>query len=255
MIRRRFPAPTALFLGVAVVSTLLAGGCGADPESPPRAEVTVLAASSLTDVFSGIEADLENEHPDLDITVAFAGSSTIVSQVNHGAPADLIVLASEESLDALQPQAGHQAPVIVATNRLALAVPADNPAHVSGLADLSQPERDVVVCDVQVPCGAAADEALRRAGVDAHIVSREADVRSVLTKLRLGEADAGLVYATDVAAAAGQVAEVPIPADYQGITRYPALALNDNPRTATVLAAIAGESGRARLAEHGFGLP
>lgn len=252
-VRRRGPRRgPGLAAACAIVLVLLSSACSASSRGH---EVTILAASSLSDALTGLEADIEQKHQDLDVTIAFAGSSTIVSQVNHGAPADLIVLASEDALRALQPQASPQQPVIVATNRLTLAVPAGNPGSVADLADLARPDLDVVICDVQVPCGAAAIEVLRRADVTAHIVSHEPDVRSVLTKLRLGEADAGLVYATDVVVAGREVIELPLAAEHQVVTRYPALALTDSAETRAVLADIAGDLGRARLIEHGFGVP
>jgi molybdate transport system substrate-binding protein len=193
------------------------------------------------------------------VALSFGGSSTLATQVVQGAPADVLVTASEETM---APVVGADlvagTPRVVATNVLELAVPRGNPAGVRGLADLADPDLRIALCAPQVPCGAVSRELLDRAGVTAAPDTLEQDVRAVLTKVELGEVDAGLVYATDVRAAGDAVQGIELPEASRVPTAYPVavLAGAPHPRAAAAFAdLLASEQGRAALRDAGFSAP
>ena len=177
-----------LLLAVLMASTLSCGGPGDD-------DLTVFAASSLTDVLPDL-AEAFQEQAGTTITTVFGGSNHLAAQLNDGAAADVFLTADVRLLEQV---ATVNRSVSFASNRLVVAVPEGNPAGVSSLADLSRPDLRVVVCDEAVPCGASTSEM----GVTIEADSREISVRAVLSRLAMGEADAGVVYATDVAAEPG----------------------------------------------------
>ncbi|GAB2672592.1 molybdate ABC transporter substrate-binding protein [Thalassiella azotivora] len=238
-------------------------GDGAANESPSDAAgtVTVLAAASLTDAVTRVADDVQAEHPGLTVVTSYAGSAELVQQVLAGAPADVLVTASEAAMaPAVEAGAVAGKPVVIAENEVVLAVPAGNPAGVGGPADLAREELDVALCAEQVPCGAAGRAVLDAAGVVARPDTLESDVRAVLTRLRLGEVDAGLVYRTDVVASAGTVETVDLPVAVagKGTTRYPAAVLADAPNRAGAAAVVEGllsPAGREVLTRAGFRVP
>ena len=177
--------------GVAVllVAVLLAG-CGAGDRAS-RSQLTVLAAASLTEAFADFPAGMT-------ITYSFAGSQQLVAQVEAGAPADVIATADEDAMDRLVRARLVEAPRIFARNRLAIAVRRGNPDRIATLADLGRPGLRVALADLAVPAGRYAYQALDKAGVDVRPVSLELDVKAVVARVASGEAQAGLVYATDV---------------------------------------------------------
>lgn len=247
-----------------VLAGLVLTGCtgvadGSTTGSTAESSLTVLAAASLTDVLELVVADLEADLPGLTIATSYAASSTIVAQVNEGAPADVIVLAGTGPLEHLLPTAGSSGqelsePTIVAVNALVLAVPPDNPGDVHGAGDLATPGLRLLACQPGVPCGDAAATVLAQVP-GAQVSSFEPDVRAVLAKVRLGEADVGLVYRTDVAAAGDDVLGIELPAELAVTTRYPALALTDDPLARAVLTELTSDRGRAHLLDAGFTLP
>lgn len=226
-------------------------GC-ASTSTGSQTTVTVFAAASLTDVFAALETEFEAQHPTVDIVLSFGGSSAIAEQVAAGAPADVVATADLDSMArlgglALDPQ-------VFATNSLALAVPAGNPGGVTGLADLAREELVIALCDESVPCGAAAARLLEAAGVRARVDTLEHDVRSVLMKVVLGEADAGLVYRTDVLAAGRDVESVDIPAIAATSSAITLVEGASDP-AATFVEFVGSERAREVLADAGFGLP
>jgi len=248
---------------VAAASILLLAGCAAPAPSPADEDalsgsVTVLAAASLSDVFDDLAARFEAEHPGVQITLSFGGSSALAEQLVSGAPADLFASADEATMDTVT-EAGFAAePVVFASNVLALAVPRGNPGNVTGLADLADPDLTVALCDPTVPCGAAAERLLAQEGVAASVDTLEEDVRAALTKVALGEVDAALVYRTDVLAAADRVEGIELPEAASVVNRYPAtlLAGAAHPEVAQAfLDFLLGDVGRKALADAGFGLP
>jgi molybdate transport system substrate-binding protein len=242
---------TALF---AVVLCVFAG-CGSGGDG----EVRVSAAASLTDAFVAMETAFEAAHPDVDILLNLAGSSTLREQILAGSPADVFASADRATM---QPVADAgltvDEPVIFATNSLAIAVPRGNPAGVSGVDDLADPELLVGLCAPAVPCGALAAAALEMEGVAPSVDTFEPDVRALLTKLAAGELDAGVVYGSDVAGAVGRVEAVAWPGGASRDTDYPIAVVSGgaNPDDASdFVAFVLSDAGRRVLVEHGFGVP
>lgn len=231
-----------------------AGGASASTAGAVSGTVTVLAAASLTESFDAIKAELEKSHPGLTIQISYGSSATLVQQVNQGAPADVIALAGEAAAKPLEPSLVKSSEIF-AKNTLEIAVPPNNPGHVTGLADLSKPGLKVVLCETTVPCGKAAATTLEKAHVNAHVVSREIDVKATLAKVSLGEADAAIVYHSDVVAAKGAVKGIPVPADVNTVLRYPIIRLDDQAPARAFVDAVLDPAGRATLDALGFASP
>ncbi|MFB9732892.1 molybdate ABC transporter substrate-binding protein [Ornithinimicrobium kibberense] len=266
------PRSAALGLSIAVGLAIAVGlsGCGpatggtsgggSGSGAPTSDGLTVLAASSLTDVLEEVADLVRAEHPDLRVDLGFAASSTIVQQVGQGAPADVVVLAGPEPLAMLDPDLVRGDPVVVATNTLALAVPAGpgsdpGAGPVASVEDLARDGIRLVVCRPEAPCGRAAQTLLTDLGLAPRIASYEPDARATLTKVELGEADAGLVWGTDVLAADGAVRAVPLPEGAEVVNDYPLAVVSDDPAAAWFVEAVTSEDGRKVLADAGFGLP
>lgn len=245
-----------------LLAAILLSGCGGAPSaasSPPAVsgQLTVLAAASLTDAFHEVGASFQRRYPGTQVQFSFGGSSTLAAQILQGAPADVFASADQPNMDRVSNQLAGT-PAVIASNRLQIAVGPGNPRHVASLADLARPDLVVVLCAPQVPCGTYSQQALRRAGVGVSARSQEADVRAVLTKVATGEADAGIVYATDVRSSGGKVAGVDIPDGENVPAAYPAAVLKtaSNPRTAAAfLDFLRAPDGQAILQRYGFGKP
>ncbi|RPK94057.1 molybdate ABC transporter substrate-binding protein [Streptomyces sp. ADI98-10] len=208
------------------------GACGDDSGSDkagdsgsgvPKAGLTVLAASSLTDVFKEAGAAYEKENPGTNVTFSFAGSQELAAQVKQGAPADVLVTADTRTMDGLSGDTGK--PTVIAENRLVIAVGEGNPENVENLTDLAGPELKVVLAAPEVPVGRYGAQILDARKIGVKPVSQEPSARAVLSKISLGEADAGLVYRTDAATATGKVDAIEIPDTENAIVSYPAAAL------------------------------
>ena len=221
-----------VYLGlVALVSAGVLGACSSSSSpssssSTKNQTLTVLAAASLTDTFTQLGKEFEAAHPGTKVTFSFGGSSTLAQQIVQGAPADVFAAASPATMKTVS-DAGDVvgAPAVFVKNQLVIAVPTGNPKGIKGLSDLTKPGLKVVLCDDAVPCGAAAQKALTAANVKLTPVSKEQDVKAALSKVSLGEADAALVYRTDVKAAKGQVDGIEFPESAQAINDYPIAAL------------------------------
>lgn len=197
----------------AVALVVLAPACGGDAGGgASTTTLTVLAASSLTDVFPDLERTYEAEHPGVDVQLSFDSSSTLAEQVVQGAPADVLATADEVTMQTVV-DAGLTAgePVAFARNRLVLVTPPDNPAGVDDVGDLDDGTVAYAVCVPDAPCGAASRTLLYLAGVSADPVTEEDNVRDTLGKVTAGEVDAGLVYASDAEAAGDDVHVVVVP--------------------------------------------
>lgn len=260
---------------VLVVLALAACGSGATPttaardsagpsaraSSPSSAHsdlsgtVTVLAAASLTEPFTTLADSFEAAHPGVTVRLSFGSSTTLAQQVAQGAPADLFASAGTKALDQLPAEARAKPTATLATNSLEIATPPGNPGRVSDLASLAAPDLKVVLCAATVPCGAAADGILTKAGVDASVVSREIDVRATLAKVTLGEADAAIVYRSDVRSAADKVTGIEIPAAQNTVLGYPLVELTSTPATAAFATYLKGAEGRKALQAAGFESP
>lgn len=237
---------------------LVAAGLAAcsDAGEPEPAVVTVLAAASLTDAFTELADAYEGAHPGVTVEVSFGSSTTLAQQVTAGAEVDVFASAGERTLRQLPtPLTAGDRVVTVATTTLAIAVTQGNPQGVTALADLAREDLDVVLCAETAPCGAAADAMLERAGVLPHVVSRELDARATLAKVALGEADAAVVYRTDVASGDGQVDGVEIPLADNVTLTYPMVRVSDDEHTRGFVDLVTSEAGRAVLTDAGFGLP
>ncbi|TDC82354.1 molybdate ABC transporter substrate-binding protein [Actinomadura sp. 7K507] len=221
--------------------------------------LTVFAAASLTEVFTRLGETFGGSRPGVRVRFNFAGSSTLAQQITQGAPVDVFASASPATMKTVT-GAGDAAgrPQVFTRNRLVIAVPQGNPGRVHEIGDLSGAGLKVVLCAVQVPCGAAAEQALDAAGVEVEPASRERDVRAVLTKVGLGEADAGLVYRTDVEAAGEEVRGIGFPESVKAVNDYPIAEVAGAPQSALAkefIRLVLGERGRTALNEAGFETP
>lgn len=242
------------------VAVLLAG-CGGTSQPAVSSgaalsgSITVFAASSLTAAFGTIGGDFQKAYPGSTVHFSFAGSSTLVGQIQQGAIGDILASADQPNMQKLV-NAGltSGSPSIFARNKLQIVVPAGNPKHVSGLADLGRSGLIVVLCAPAVPCGHYAAQALQKASVTVKPASEETDVKAVLTKVALGEADAGIVYVTDVKAAGSQVKGIDIPDALNVIADYPIVVLKDSQNIALARAFIGylHANGQKTLARYGF---
>jgi molybdate transport system substrate-binding protein len=229
--------------------------CTAAPGRAADETATVFAAASLTESFTAIGAAFTAKHPGEHASFSFGASSALATQVEQGAPADVIATADEVTMKKLVDAGLVDAPHTFAKNRLAIAVERKNPKGVHGLADLAKPELKVVLAAEQVPVGRYARQVLAAAKVTLTPVSLEPDVKAVLTKVALGEADAGIVYATDVKASKGKVDGVEIPEAQNAVAVYPIAVSKHaaNPAAAKAFVEfVLSAEGRAILERFGF---
>ncbi len=220
--------------------------------------ITVLAAASLKEAFTTIGQGFEAANPGAEVRFGFGPSSGLAAQITQGAPADVFVSASAGNMEQVVAAGLAAAPRPFAKNVLQIAVPPQNPAGVRGLADLARPGVKVALCQPQVPCGTVATQVLSNAGLTLTPVTLEADVKATLTKVRLGEVDAGLVYVTDVRAGGDAVRGIDIPADVNASTTYPIAALGRSSQAATARAFVEyvlSPQGQAVLTRAGFAAP
>ena len=253
MSRRRAVLAALVVMGTAA--------CSSDGGSPAEAgddTLTVFAAASLTTTFTELAADFESDHEGVEVEISFGGSSDLVAQVQQGAPADVVATADTVTMAALTDEGLVDDPVVFATNRLEIAVPVGNPAGITSLQDLARPGTNLVVCAPEVPCGAAAARVAEEAGVTLSPVSEEQSVTDVLGKVSSGEADAGLVYVTDVRAAGDEVEGVRFPESAAVSNAYPIGVVAESAQEGLAgefVALVTGERGRAVLSDAGFGRP
>ncbi|MFE1248417.1 molybdate ABC transporter substrate-binding protein [Streptomyces sp. NPDC058735] len=259
--RTRRPVRAAA-LGAAVLLALSAcspSGSGAStPSAPGRVsgEVTVFAAASLKESFTTLGERFEKAHPGTKVTFSFGGSDSLAASITGGAPADVFASASPGTMRIVTDAGGTSGPpATFVRNALRIATLPGNPDRITGLEDLTRPGLKVVLCDREVPCGAAAQKALDAGRLKLTPVSYEQDVKAALTKVELKEADAALVYASDVRAAGDTVEGVTFPEAADAVNDYP-IALLENARNAgagkAFMALVRSEEGQEVLAEAGF---
>lgn len=261
----------ALGLTAAAAALLLATtvGCGAGGAEVPASDInddggtlagsslTVFAAASLRGTFTQLAERFEAQNPGVEVTFSFAGSSDLASQISQGAPADVFAAADTGTMARLQ-DAGlvEGQPTLFATNTLAIAVPRGNPADIKGFLDLTRPGLKLVVCAGQVPCGAAAEKLEAQTGLSLAPVSEENSVTDVLGKVVSGEADAGLVYSTDVRAGGERVEGITFPESAGALNSYPLAVVKgtgSRPAADAFVEMVSSPEGRQILNAAGFG--
>lgn len=246
-------------------SVLLLAGCGAPPSGAAaptapatRTRLVVFAASSLGPAFEQVASEYATAHPATDLSFSFLGSQDLLAQLEGGARADVFAPADEPTMAAAQARGlVTGTPAIIASNTLVLITPAGNPAGVTGL-DASLTGRKLVVCAPAVPCGAATRRLAERLGVTLAPVSEEQKVADVRGKVASGEADAGIVYATDARQAGARVTAIGIPRADQVVNRYPIAVTGSAAQPAEARAFadyVLSDAGQAILATYGFGRP
>lgn len=246
----------ALGLCPALLTVFL--GCSADPTTSPQT-ITVFAATSLRRPFTEMGERFATDHPGAVVEFSFAGSSDLVTQLTQGAPADVFASADRTTMDkAVKADLLAGDPVDFAANTLTIAVAPGNPKKVTSFEDLARPDVSVVLCAPQVPCGSAAQKVQQAAEVRVNAVSEESSVADVLNKVVTGQADAGLVYVTDVQNAGDTVIAVGFGEAAAAVNTYPIAVLKQSRHT--VLAKefvdlVTGEAGQKILRAAGFAKP
>lgn len=218
--------------------------------------VTVFAAASLKESFTALGKEFEEQHPGTKVTFSFGGSDSLAASITGGAPADVFASASPKTMKIVT-DAGDASgtPATFVRNQLEIATLPGNPDGIASLKDLTESGLKVVLCDKEVPCGAAAQKALDAAELELTPVSYEQDVKSALTKVELKEADAAVVYKTDVHAAGDKVEGVDFPESANAINDYPIVQLKDTQNTEAAKAFIAlvqSSAGQQVLTGAGF---
>lgn len=254
--------------GILLVLTLAAcapagparqGGTNDAAAASQRQTLTVFAAASLKGAFTDLAGKFEAENPGTRVTLSFAGSADLVTQISQGAPADVFASADARNMAKLTDEGLVDGePRDFATNTLAIVVPAGNPAVITGFGDLARQDVKVVVCASQVPCGAATKTIEQETGTVLNPVSEESSVTDVLGKVTSGEADAGLVYITDALSAGTRVEQVPFPEAAKAINTYPTATVKgsgNKPAADAFVEFVLGAEGQAVLAAAGFGAP
>jgi molybdate transport system substrate-binding protein len=265
---------SALRITVVATTGLLLAGCGSSstPAGPSTSRpapgavstlalsgtVNVFAAASLKEAFTKLGRQFEAAHPGVKVVFNFGPSSGLATQIKNGAPADVFASASTKNMDQVVKAGVAATPTSFASNVMQIAVPPKNPAGIESLSDLARPSVKLALCQVTVPCGATAAEVLKNAKVSVTPVTLEVDVKAVLTKVSLGEVDAGLVYVTDVRAAGEKVVGIAIPDNVNSTTRYPIATLTKAPNKSTAQAFtdyVLSADGSSVLTAAGFAKP
>lgn len=258
-------------LALACVGTFLAScGGGAESTAPVMSgsatsgadatgRLTVFAASSLSSAFEDLVAEFEAAHPDADVVLNLGGSSSLARQIAEGAPADVFATADGATMTRLADDLGEELDAqVFTTNRAQIVVAAGNPMGIDDVADLADPVVVVVSCAPEVPCGSYAEEVFARAGLEVTPRSLEENVKAVVSKVALGEADAGIVYVTDVIAAGDSVAGVALPDALNVVADYPIATVPGAPNAEAARAFVdfvLSPAGQRILTTHGFVTP
>jgi molybdate transport system substrate-binding protein len=206
-------------------STPAGGGANSSSSAAVSGTVNVFAASSLTEAFTTIAKKFEAANPGVKVKLNFGASSDLANSINQGAPADVFASASPKNMQQVNDAGGASASTNFVKNFMEIAVPPNNPAGITGVADLAKKGVKVALCAAQVPCGKTAAQVFANAKITVKPVTLEQNVKSTLTKVELGEVDAGVVYVTDVKAAGSKVKGIVIPANIDASTEYPIAAL------------------------------
>jgi len=264
---------SVLTLTAAAAAGLLLVGCGSSiviggsstssrktrsNSAPLSGTINVFAASSLKEAFTTLGRQFEAAHPGTKVVFNFGPSSGLATQITAGAPADVFASASTKNMAQVVSARQALSPKKFASNVLEIAVPPKNPANVTALSDLAKPAVKVALCQVAVPCGVSAAKVFSNAKLTVTPVTQEVDVKAVLTKVSLGEVDAGVVYVTDVRAAGAKVKGIKIPTFLNASTLYPIATLSRAPNKATATAFtdyVLSPAGVSILSAAGFAKP
>lgn len=258
------------FLSLILVLGIFLSGCGpASTTAPQVRTLNVFAAASLTNAFNEIGTNYEAANSGVTVTFNFAGSQSLRTQIEEGAPADVFASANQTEMDALITSAhvAEGTPQVFLTNKLVVIMPADNPAALENLESLANSGVKLVLAAEEVPVGRYARQVLEsmngqfgtdfRITVLANVVSNEDNVKQVLTKVHLGEADAGIVYTSD-AVAAPELQTIEIPTELNVIAQYPIAPLAESPNADLAEAFVAyvlSSDGQSVLEKWGFAPP
>lgn len=256
---RRLTLLTTVILLLGTSATACGDDDDGDSDSGKDVTLTVYAAASLTKTFEQIGTEFEKQHDGVTVEFSFGGSSDLVAQIQEGAPADVFASADTANMDKLTAE-DLQAddPQNFASNTLEIATPPGNPAGITSFADLAKDGVQVVVCAPEVPCGAATVKAEEATGVTLQPVSEEQSVTDVLAKVTSGEADAGLVYVTDVTGAGDAVIGVPFPESSDIVNTYPIVVLKDSDHAdhaQEFVEFVLSDTAQSILEEAGFAQP
>jgi molybdate transport system substrate-binding protein len=247
---------TAALLGVILLGASACGGEPASADSGGSGRLTVFASAVLTDAFTKLGDDFTAAHPGVQVVFNFSGAGELVAQMKQGASADVLATADSSFME----EAGDlvSTPRAFTANTLAIAVPPGNPEHITGLTDLSRSDLKVVLGSEETSIGRYSAAVLRRAGVIVAPVSLEVTVKGVVTKVSLGEADAGIVFVTDVLAADSDIDAVAIPASQNLTADYPVATVvaSESPETAQAfIDLVLSPKGQKTLQSFGFLAP
>jgi molybdate transport system substrate-binding protein len=265
---RRFTVTTAVLAALALAgcssSTSSSGGSpptGSASSGAPSAStgtITVFAAASLLKAFTQLGQQFDAAHPGDTVKFSFGPSSGLEDQIISGAPADVFASASPKNMAAVVKAGDASNPQNFAKNIAEVAVPPNNPGKVTSVKDLAKSSVKVALCQPQVPCGVVAAKVFKNAGITVKPVTLQPDVKSVLSQVELGNVDAGMVYVTDVKAAAGKVKGIVIPASENASTLYPIATISSSKLKAEAQAFVAyvlSPAGQSVLAAAGFEKP
>src|SRR5215471_2503603 len=257
---RRFAVIAAGLAAVAVAgcSSNSSSSTSSTSSAAATGTITVFAASSLTGAFTQLGQQFQAAHKGDTVKFSFGPSSGLATQVTSGAPADVFASASPKTMQQVVSAGDASNPQDFAKNFAEVAVPANNPAHVSSVNDLAKKSVKVALCQPQVPCGAVAAEVFKNAGITVKPVTLQPDVKSVLTQVELGNVDAGMVYVTDVLAAGSKVKGVTIPASDNASTLYPIATISSSKHTSVAqafMSYVLSPAGQQVLTAAGFQKP
>ena len=245
-----------IFVALAALAVLIAAAQPVAAAPRPSGEITVFAASSLTESFDAIAKQFEKKYPDVTVKFDYDASSNLATQINQGAPADVFASADQDNLQkTIDSGAVTPPPIVFTKNRLEIAVEKGNPKKIKGLADLQRAGLVVVLCANQVPCGKYAAESLGKAGVSVSPASKEENAKATLSKVSIGEADASIVYVTDVKASKGTASGVKVADQQNVIATYPMAVVKES-KNATAAKAwvqfVKSNDGQRTLRKFGF---
>ena len=245
-----------ILVALAALAVLIAAAQPVAAAPRPSGEITVFAASSLTESFDAIAKQFEKKYPDVTVKFNYDASSNLATQINQGAPADVFASADQDNLQkTIDAGTVTPPPVVFAKNRLEIAVEKGNPKKIKSLADLQKSGLVVVLCADQVPCGKYAAQSLAMAGVTINPSSKEENAKATLSKVSIGEADASIVYVTDVKASKGTTSGVKIADKQNVIATYPMGVVKES-QNATAAKAwvqyVTSKDGQKTLRKFGF---